>query len=58
MDEKKEDYRNRWQKENQERIIVMVGKGQKDKIKAHAQSKGMSLNAYIVSLIEQDGGMA
>lgn len=56
MGEKKEDYRNRWQKENQERIIVMVGKGRKDKIKAHAQSKGMSLNAYIVGLIEGDMG--
>lgn len=54
MDEKREDYRNRWQKENQERIIVMVGKGRKDKIKAHAQQKGMSLNAYIVDLIEKD----
>ena len=28
--------------------------GMKDKIKAHAQSKGMSLNAYIVALIERD----
>ncbi len=56
MSEKREDYRNRWQKENQERIIVMVGKGQKDKIKAHAQEQGMSLNAYIVSLIERDMG--
>lgn len=32
----------------------MVGKGRKDKIKAHAQQKGMSLNAYIVDLIEKD----
>lgn len=56
MDEKREDYRNRWQKENQERIIVMVAKGRKDKIKAHAQEQGMSLNAYIVSLIEADMG--
>ena len=30
--------------------------GSKDKIKAHAQSKGLSLNAYIVSLIETDMG--
>ena len=30
--------------------------GSKDKIKAHAQSKGLSLNAYIVSLIEMDRG--
>ena len=56
MDEKREDYRNRWQKENQERIIVMVVKGQKGRIKAHAQEQGMSLNAYIVGLIEKDMG--
>lgn len=30
--------------------------GMKDKIKAHAKSKGMSLNAYIVGLIEKDMG--
>lgn len=30
--------------------------GMKDKIKAHAQDKGMSLNAYIVGLIEADMG--
>lgn len=56
MDEKKEDYRNRWQKENQERLIVMVSKGKKEKIKAHAAEKGMSLNAYVVSLIDSDMG--
>lgn len=31
-------------------------RGNLDKIKAHAQSKGMSLNAYIVGLIERDMG--
>lgn len=57
MDEKKEDYRNRWQKENQERIILMVGKGHKDRIKARANDVGAkSLNAYIVGLIEKDMG--
>lgn len=56
MEEKKVDYRNRWQKENQERVIVMVGKGQKDKIKAHAMESGKSLNAYIIGLIEADMG--
>lgn len=30
--------------------------GSKDRIKAHAQEQGMSLNAYIVSLIEKDMG--
>ena len=49
------DYRNQWQSENQERIIVMVNKGQKEQIKARAKEVGAkSLNAYIVSLIEAD----
>lgn len=39
-----------------DRIEVKVYKGQKDKIKAHAESKGMSLNAYINELIEKDMG--
>lgn len=33
---------------------VRVPKGQKAVIQAHAQSKGLSLNAYIISLIEKD----
>ena len=57
MDEKKIDYRNRWQKENQERIVVMVGKGGKDKIRNRVAELGAaSVNAYIVSLIEADMG--
>lgn len=35
-------------------IKIRVPKGKKDEYKAHAQSKGMSLNAYIISLIEAD----
>lgn len=35
-------------------IRVRVLKGKKDEYKAHAQSKGLSLNAYIISLIEAD----
>lgn len=37
-------------------ITIRVQGGQKDKIKAHAQKEGMSLNAYIVGLIEKDMG--
>lgn len=51
--EKKEDYRNRWQRENQERIIAMVPKGRKGEIKAAADSLGLSLNAYIVGAIDR-----
>jgi predicted DNA binding CopG/RHH family protein len=37
-----------------DRIIFTVSKGRKEDIKAHAESKGMSLNAYINELIERD----
>lgn len=39
-----------------DRGVFYVPKGSLDKIKAHAQGKGMSLNAYIVGLIEADMG--
>ncbi len=35
-------------------IKIRVPKGKKDEYKLHAQSKGMSLNAYIIGLIEAD----
>lgn len=35
-------------------IKIRVPKGQRDKIKAHAESKGMSLNGYINELIRRD----
>ncbi len=34
----------------------MYFRGTKEKIKARAQQEGMSLNAYIVGLIEKDMG--
>ena len=39
--------------EKLDHITIRVQGGTKEKIKAHAQ-KGMSLNAYIVDLIERD----
>lgn len=33
---------------------VRVPKGKKDEYKAQAEAHGMSLNAYIVKLLEQD----
>jgi len=38
----------------QEQVRFWVDKGQKDKIKAHAESKGMSMTEYIKKLIEAD----
>lgn len=37
-------------------IIVRVKKGRKLKMKAYAESLGMSLNAYINKLIDKDMG--
>lgn len=35
-------------------IKVRVPKGQRERYKAHAESKGKSLNALIIELLEQD----
>lgn len=37
-----------------DRITLRVKKGNQEKIKTYAESKGMSLNGYIVDLIEKD----
>lgn len=37
-----------------DKIYLTVPKGQKDIIKAYAESKGMSVNGYINKLIEED----
>lgn len=43
----KTEYKNKWQQENKERINLVVDKGDKPKIKAHAEAQGESLNAFI-----------
>lgn len=37
-------------------IIIMVPRGQKDTIKAHAEKFDMGMNAYINMLVEKDMG--
>ena len=41
---------------NYDRIELKVKKGEKEKIQAHAEKNGESLNGYINRLIEQDMG--
>ena len=48
--------RDEYNKTRFDRFLLTTPKGGKDKIKAHAQEQGMSLNAYIVGLIEKDMG--
>ncbi len=49
----KTEYKNKWQQENKERINLIVNKGQKDIIRAHAEAQGESLNAFINRAISE-----
>ena len=54
MEEKNIDRRNAWQKENQERVIVMTRKNEpptKDQIKAAAAAAGQSVNQWVLEAI-------
>lgn len=46
--------KNKYNAKAYDQIPLRVKVGEKEKIQAHAQQKGMSLNAYIVNLIEKD----
>lgn len=50
----KTEYKRQWNETNLDRLNITVKKGERDKIKAHAESLGMSLNAYINKLIKDD----
>lgn len=57
MEEKKFDkiaYNNQFNANAYDRINLTVPKGQKDAIKARAESQGESVNAYIWRLIQED----
>lgn len=45
--------KDRWNKKTYDDIKLRVKKGEKEKIKATADSAGMSLNGYILQCIEQ-----
>lgn len=44
----------KYKKEHCERIVMDIPKGKKELFKAQAAKRGLSLQAYIVSLIEAD----
>ena len=57
MEEKKFDkiaYNNQFNANAYDRINFTVPKGQKEAIKARAESQGESVNAYIWRLIQED----
>ena len=44
---KKSEYRNAWIAEKLDRVNLTMPKGQKETVKAHAETQGESLNAFI-----------
>lgn len=45
---KNSEYRNEWIAKTYDRVNLTLPKGQKDVFKAHAESQGESLNAFIL----------
>ena len=45
--------KNKYNAANYERIYIMVAKGQKDKIKAHADSMGESVNGFVNRAVDE-----
>ena len=45
---------DKYNKKAYDRFLVTVAKGKQAEIKAHAESLGLSLNAYINKLIAED----
>lgn len=43
----------KYNENNYDRLYITIGKGKKDIIKKKAEDQGMSLNEYVVKLIEK-----
>ena len=54
MAKKETDYKRKFNEDNYDRIYVTAIKCKKEEYKALADSNGMSLNAYIVHLLEAE----
>lgn len=48
------EYINQYNAEHYEQLIIRITKGKKAEIKQRAERKGLSLNAYINQLIDND----
>ena len=47
------EYKNNWQKDHVDRVNLTMPKGQKEIIKAHAASRGESVNGFINRVIAE-----
>ena len=45
--------KNKWNKENYDRIAIIVPKGKKYQIKAAADARGESVNSYINKAVDE-----
>lgn len=52
--EKAKERTMRYMKEKRDKLTLNLPLGDKERYKAHAESKGLSLTALIVELIEKD----
>lgn len=48
---------NKYNAKAYDRIALQVQKGKRDEIRKVAEAKGLSLNAYIKKLIQDDSGL-
>lgn len=51
--EKKKESNRKWDAANLDRLSIAVPKGKKDLIKAHAEARGESVNAFINRAIDE-----
>ena len=47
----------KWNQKTYDKLNINVKKGERERIKAYAESKGLSLNAYVTGLIYKDMGV-
>lgn len=60
MEEKKNkttQYKNSYNAANYDSLRIVIPKGQKQAVEAHAQGKGQSVNGYVNGLIRADMGL-
>ena len=53
---KSTQYKNRYNRENYDALRIVVPKGRKEAIEAHAQSIGKSINSLVNGLLREDMG--
>ena len=52
-DEKSKERTMRYMKDKRDRIVIGTAKGEKERYRAHAESQGESLNAFMIRAAEE-----